>query len=112
MYEWDERKEFHFTYRSRLYWFHLDLEKYERAARELEGSDRQEDQLLSDKQRRDKALRQSSSVVRIANCNFQALYYMRNDVTRGLVLLPRGSTRHPGHQDNLHRLADNCRTGV
>jgi len=82
MYGWDERKEFHFTYRSRLYWFHLDLEKYERAARELEGSDRQEDQLLSDKQRRDKALRQSTSVVRIANCNFQALYYMRNDVTQ------------------------------
>ncbi|MFU3873542.1 toprim domain-containing protein [Pseudomonas aeruginosa] len=81
MYEWDERKEFHFTYRSRLYWFNLDMEKYERATRELEGSERHDDQLLNDKQRRDKALRQSAAVVRIANCYFDALYYMRNEVT-------------------------------
>ncbi len=81
MYEWDERKEFHFTYRSRLYWFNLDMEKYERTARELEGSERHDDQLLNDKQRRDRALRQSAAVVRIANCYFDALYYMRNEVT-------------------------------
>ncbi len=81
MYEWDERKEFNFTYRSRLYWFNLDLEKYERAFRDLEGSERHEDQQLNDKQRRDKALRQSTAVVRIANCYFDALYFMRNEVT-------------------------------
>lgn len=81
MYEWEERKEFHFTHRSRLYWFNLDMEKYERATRELEGSERQEDQQLNDRQRRDKALRQSAAVVRIANCYFDALYYMRNEVT-------------------------------
>jgi len=81
MYEWDERKEFHFTYRSRLYWFNLDMEKYERTARELDGSEHHDDQLLNDKQRRDKALRQSAAVVRIANCYFDALYYMRNEVT-------------------------------
>ncbi len=81
MYEWDERKEFHFTYRSRLYWFNLNMEKYEAAVRELDSSERHEDQLLNDKQRRDKALRQSAAVVRIANCYFDALYYMRNEVT-------------------------------
>lgn len=77
----DERKEFNFTFRKRLYWFRLDLDKYDRAMGDLESSDRHEDQLLTDEQRRYKALRQSGSVNSIANCNFQALYYMRNDLT-------------------------------
>ncbi len=47
----------------------------------MESSERHEDQLLTDEQRRYKALRQSGSVTSIANCNFQALYYMRNDLT-------------------------------
>lgn len=81
MYEWDEHKEFHFAFRSRLYWFRLDLEKYDRAMRELENDESGEASLLNDKQRRDKALRQAGSVVRIANCYFDALYYMRNDQT-------------------------------
>ncbi|TIH10808.1 bifunctional DNA primase/helicase [Pseudomonas leptonychotis] len=81
MYEWDEHKEFHFAFRSRLYWFKLDLEKYDRATRELDNDESGEASLLSDKQRRDKALRQAGSVVRIANCYFDALYYMRNDQT-------------------------------
>ncbi|BBP86028.1 hypothetical protein PHLH8_56700 [Pseudomonas sp. Pc102] len=81
MYCWEERKEFHFSFRSRLYWFRLDEEKYERAHRELENSESQEAALLNDKQRRDKALRQSACVHRIGNCYFQALYFMRNEVT-------------------------------
>lgn len=82
MYEWDERKEFHFSYRSRLYWFRLDMEKYDRAWKEMDNDESAEASLLNDNQRRDKALRQSAAVVRIANCYFQALYYMRNDVTQ------------------------------
>ena len=82
MYEWDERKEFHFTYHKRLYWFRLDMEKYDRAWKEMDNDDSGEASLLNDNQRRDKALRQSAAVVRIANCTFQALYYMRNDVTQ------------------------------
>lgn len=81
MYEWDEHKEFHFAFRSRLYWFRLDLEKYDRAMRELDNDESGEASLLNDKQRRDKALRQAGAVVRIANCYFDALYYMRNDQT-------------------------------
>lgn len=77
----DERKEFNFSFRKRLYWFRLDLDKYDRAMGDLESSDRHEDQLLNDEQTRYKALRQSGSVSSIANCNFQALYYMRNDLT-------------------------------
>lgn len=81
LYEWHERHEFHFGFESRLYWFKMDFEKYTKGLQALEGSERHEDQLLSDKQRRDKALRQCGAVVEIANCYPQALYYQRNEVT-------------------------------
>ncbi|MEI7050506.1 bifunctional DNA primase/helicase [Pseudomonas koreensis] len=81
MYEWRERHEFHFGFESRLYWFKMDLEKFNKAMQALESSERHEDQLLNDKQRRDKALRQCGGVVEIANCYPQALYFQRNEVT-------------------------------
>ncbi|AUG04859.1 bifunctional DNA primase/helicase [Pseudomonas sp. 09C 129] len=81
MYDWKPKAEFSFSFKNKLYWFKFDLEKYDRTIRELESSDKHDDQLLSDRQRRDKALRQCGAVVRIASCYFQALYYMRNDVT-------------------------------
>lgn len=81
MYEWRERYEFHFAFESRMYWFKMDLEKFNKAMQALDASERHEDQLLNDKQRRDKALRQCGSVVEIANCYPQALYFQRNEVT-------------------------------
>ncbi|WP_169900760.1 bifunctional DNA primase/helicase [Pseudomonas gessardii] len=81
MYKWRERYEFHFSFESRLYWFKMDLEKVSKAEQSLETSTKQEDQLLNDDQRRDKALRQCGSVVEIANCSPQALYFQRNEVT-------------------------------
>ncbi|KQW12003.1 toprim domain protein [Pseudomonas sp. Root401] len=81
MYEWRERFEFHFGFESRLYWFKMDLDKFNKAMQALESSERHEDQLLNDKQRRDKALRQCGGVVEIANCYPQALYFQRNEVT-------------------------------
>lgn len=81
MYDWAPKAEFSFSFKSRLYWFKFDMEKYDRTLRDLEESERIEDKQLNDKQRREKALRQSGSVVRIANCYFQALYYMRNELT-------------------------------
>lgn len=81
MYEWRESHEFHFGYESRLYWFKMDLEKFNKAMQALDTSERHEDQLLTDKQRRAKALRQCGGVVEIANCYPQALYFQRNDVT-------------------------------
>ncbi|WLI14405.1 MULTISPECIES: toprim domain-containing protein [Pseudomonas] len=81
MYDWRERHEFHFGFDSRLYWFKMDLEKFNKAMQALESSERHEDQLLNDKQRRDKALRQCGGVVEIANCYPQALYFQRNEVT-------------------------------
>ncbi|PTC17469.1 bifunctional DNA primase/helicase [Pseudomonas baetica] len=81
MYDWRERHEFHFGFDSRLYWFKMDLEKFSRAMHTLENSDLHEDQLLSEGQRRQKALRQCGGVVEIANCYPQALYFQRNEVT-------------------------------
>ncbi|PJH88843.1 bifunctional DNA primase/helicase [Pseudomonas sp. WCS365] len=81
MYEWRERFEFHFGFESRLYWFKMDLDKFNKAMQALESSERHEDQLLNDKQRRDKALRQCGGVIEIANCYPQALYFQRNEVT-------------------------------
>lgn len=81
MYEWRERHEFHFGFENRLYWFKMDLEKFNKAMQHLEESERHEDRLLNDKQRRDKALRQCGAVVEIANCYPLALYFQRNEIT-------------------------------
>ncbi|MBV6209842.1 bifunctional DNA primase/helicase, partial [Pseudomonas aeruginosa] len=81
MYDWNSRGEFHFRFGNRLFWFKLDLEKFDRAMRAFENSDDHEDKLLNDRQKRDKALQQSGNVVEIANCFPQALYFQRNEVT-------------------------------
>ena len=81
MYDWNKRVEFHFGFGSRLYWFKLDMEKFNRATQGLEDSDDHDDQLLNKKEVVDKALQQCGSVLEIANCYPQALYYQRNEVT-------------------------------
>ncbi len=81
MYDWNKRGEFHLGFGNRMYWFKLDLEKFNRAMQDLEGSDDHDDQLLNDRQRREKALQQSGSVIEIANCYPKALYFQRNEVT-------------------------------
>lgn len=81
MYDWTERGEFHFGFGNRMYWFKLDQEKFSRAKQNLESSDRHDDQLLNDKQIREKALREAGCVVEIANCYPRALYFQRNEVT-------------------------------
>ncbi|WP_311968566.1 toprim domain-containing protein [Pseudomonas baltica] len=81
MYTWKEREEFHFGYDSRLYWFKLDISKFNSAMQALESSEGHEDQLLDEKGRREKALRMSGCVVEIANCYPKALYFQRNEIT-------------------------------
>lgn len=81
MYDWQERGEFYLRFNSRLYWFKLDMDKFNRAMQELEGDDESDDQLLNKKQMRGKALQQSGSVIEIANCFPEALYYQRNEIT-------------------------------
>jgi hypothetical protein len=81
LYTWDECRAFHFNFDNRLYWFKLDFDKYSKNMEHLNESERHEDQLLTDKQRRDKALRQCGSVTELAECFPHALYYQRNEVT-------------------------------
>ncbi|WEJ70359.1 toprim domain-containing protein [Pseudomonas sp. PSE14] len=81
MYDWGKRGEFHFRFGNRLYWFKLDIEKFNKAMQSLEDSEDHDDQLLNQKQMRDKALQQAGGVVEIANCFPQALYFQRNEVT-------------------------------
>ncbi|WP_315807515.1 toprim domain-containing protein [Pseudomonas sp. C9-3] len=81
LYNWANRGEFHFRYANRLYWFKLDIEKFNKAMAIIEKSDDAEDKLLNNRQMRDKALREAGGVVEIANCYPQALYFQRNEVT-------------------------------
>ncbi|UVK90176.1 toprim domain-containing protein [Pseudomonas sp. B21-051] len=81
IYDWNKRGEFHLGFGSRLYWFKLDMEKFNRAMQDIEDSENHDDQLLNQAQQREKALQQSGSVVEIANCYPQALYFQRNEVT-------------------------------
>ncbi|MGR2120914.1 bifunctional DNA primase/helicase, partial [Salmonella enterica] len=81
MFDWKRRSEFHLEFGNRLYWFKLDLEKYNKAIQELEDSDHHEDQQLNNKQMRAKAMQQCGALQRIATCNPKALYYQENKLT-------------------------------
>lgn len=81
LFDWKRRSEFHLEFGNRLYWFKLDLEKFNRAMQDLEDSEHQDDQLLNDKQRRAKAMQQCGAIQRIATCNPKALYYQENKLT-------------------------------
>lgn len=72
MYRHTELRTFWFFFRQRLYWFELDLDRYEKAVRDVDVLDEEE---------REQALIQSSSLVELAGCAPQALYYQRNEVT-------------------------------
>lgn len=81
MYQWHEREEFHFGFDSRLYWWKLDLAKYNNAKQALEKSDDHDTQVLNERQLREKALNVAGCVVQIANCYPKALYFQRNEIT-------------------------------
>lgn len=81
MYDWQPRQEFHLGFNSRLFWFKMDLEKFNKAMQQLEESDSLEDKALNNKQMRAKAMQQSGGVTEIANCYPEFLYYQRNEVT-------------------------------
>lgn len=77
MYRRTERREFPFEFRRRLYWFKLDMDKYEKAAKEM--ADDESGELTPEA--RDQALQQAGAVTEIANCHPTALYYLANQVT-------------------------------
>ncbi len=71
------RREFHFGHQDRLYWFSLDLDKFNKAMQALESAD----DGRSPKELRDEALVNSNSVQQIANCYPYPLYYQANKLT-------------------------------
>lgn len=79
MYRKTGKKEFPFSKDSRLYWFKMDLDRYNKALDQLinspDNDGRNEEEL------KDEALKESGTVVEIAACYPQALYYQANELT-------------------------------
>ncbi|MFC0351851.1 toprim domain-containing protein [Undibacterium danionis] len=74
-----DQTDFYLDFTNRLYWFQLNLEAYNKARQDQEKSE--DAQQLSEEALRDEALRSSSSIRQIANCNPTALYFQENLVT-------------------------------
>ena len=77
IYKRKERREFHFGFDNRLFWFKFDEARYGKAKEALEAKDAG----LSETQIRDQALAESGSVIEIANCYPAPLYYQANALT-------------------------------
>lgn len=74
-----DQSEFYLDFANRVYWFHLNLEHYNKARNDQDKSE--DAQHLSEEALRDEALRSSSSIRQIANCNPTALYFQENLIT-------------------------------
>lgn len=77
MYNKLERKEFHFQFSNRLYWFFLNLDKYEKAFNDLMDGRAE----LDKEHAREQALKQANAIIEIANCTFKFLYFQQNLIT-------------------------------
>lgn len=71
-----ERKEFHFTFDNRVFWFKLDIERYMKAVERAKN-----ERNVDEDEARKIALKESGTVKEIANCNPAPLYYIRNNDT-------------------------------
>ncbi|HFI1725329.1 TPA: toprim domain-containing protein, partial [Escherichia coli] len=71
-----ERKEFHFTFDNRVFWFKLDIERYMKAVERAKN-----ERSVDEDEARKIALKESGAVKEIANCNPAPLYYIRNNDT-------------------------------
>ncbi|MDO4708558.1 MAG: toprim domain-containing protein [Pseudomonadota bacterium] len=92
MYERRGRSSFHFGFEDQLYWFELDLDKYNKARAKLED----DDDGRTDKELREAALVQSGMVREIANCLPVPLYYQRDSLTDESWYYFRVSFPHAG----------------
>lgn len=80
IYNKTNRKEFSFGFANRMYWFRLDLDKYEKAKERLRDTWEGETPLTDDELRQ-KALEESGGIAMIATCSPHALYFQQNKVT-------------------------------
>lgn len=86
------RTEFHLDHDNRLYWFKLDLEKFNKAVQALE----EHGKLDSDEEVRDEAMKQAHTIRPIANCLPRPLYYQANRITDESWYYFRVSFPHDG----------------
>ncbi|MEZ0150147.1 MAG: toprim domain-containing protein [Candidatus Reddybacter sp.] len=77
MYEKTTRKDFNFEFKNRLYWFSLNLDKYQKAYNNIEEADNG----MTENAMREEALKQSNTIVELANCYFRFLYFQANAIT-------------------------------
>lgn len=78
IYNQENKLEFDFEFRNRLYWFDLSLAEYNK---QMELFDKESDATLTEQGKREKALYASSNIREIANCKPTALYYQKNEFT-------------------------------
>lgn len=74
MFNWTERSEFDFQHDHRLYAFKLDLDKLMKANERIHDAEPD----LNEDQRRQKAVKESGTVVEIANCYPTPLYFQKS----------------------------------
>ncbi|MDH5633076.1 MAG: toprim domain-containing protein [Gammaproteobacteria bacterium] len=76
IYRHNGRREFYFNYNKRVFWFALDLEKYDKAYKELES-----DKALDKDDIREQAINKAGTITPLANCLFTFLYYQYAPLT-------------------------------
>lgn len=92
MYQHKGTRSFPFEYHHRLYWFELDLDRYNKQRDLLEADAAH----LSEEEKRNKALTESACVTEIACCYPQVLYYQANALTDEAWYYFRISFPHDG----------------
>lgn len=74
--------EFHFDYHNSMYWFFLNLDKFNNVRKDIERNEESDKaEGLTDEEIREKALRQVAKVTRIAMFKTTALYFQLNQTT-------------------------------
>ncbi|WP_372191961.1 toprim domain-containing protein [Xanthomonas axonopodis pv. desmodiigangetici] len=83
MFEHDGRNDFWLDYRSRLYWFDFDTQRFDKLRKEklgdIDADDGDGDEVAAEDLKKIK--RAACSVQKIANCYPEALYFQRQEVT-------------------------------
>lgn len=72
------RKQFYFNHQYRMYWFELNLDKYDRNYNQIMED---KSSTYNDDEARDKALLQSSTITEICNAQLTPLYFQKNKAT-------------------------------
>lgn len=71
-------REFPFGHNNRLYWFKLDLERFDKAKNNIRDNSEEE---LTEEYITEAAIKESGTVKELAECYPQALYYQKNELT-------------------------------